>query len=382
MDRFIETRPYNDEEVPAAIQRIVNNPTFPLVVSYVKGDMDELEFVRAFSQIRTVERFQVDFMYPAVKSVIKNTITNLIHAGFENFDDSVKRMFVSNHRDIALDSALLELLLHEYHADTTEITFGDNLMHWDLVVDLGKLNKMFRIVRGGNMRDFYRNSMEVSSYMRYAITEKKQSVWIAQRNGRTKNGDDRTEVGVLKMFSLSSDKPFFENMKELNITPLSISYEYEPCDFLKASEEYVSSYMHYEKSSNEDLNSILKGIMQPKGRVHLAITQAITDEELAYCDSFPKNEKFARLAEIVDERVYRNYRLYPNNYIAHDLLYGENRYQSYYTTEEKNSFSQYMQEGLAEFPYEKCEFSKFFLQIYANPVEHCHALSPTVEDDR
>ena len=198
-------------------------------------------------------------MFNAIESIINKTSSGLTYNGIENVDKNINYMLVSNHRDIALDATLLAYIFYINNLDTFEITFGSNLMQGDFVIDFGKINKMFKISRGGNARDFYKDSLHVSNYMRHTITEKKQSVWIAQRNGRTKDGSDETEIGVLKMFSLSSDKNFVENLNEIKILPISISYEYEPCDFLKAMEIYISSYQKYIKEAGEDLRSIITG---------------------------------------------------------------------------------------------------------------------------
>ena len=234
---------------------------------------------------------------------------------------------------------------------------------------------MFKIARNsGSAKDFYRDSILASEYMRHVINEKKESVWIAQRNGRTKDGDDKTELGVLKMFSLSSDKDFVENLAELNITPIAISYEYEPCDFLKTMELYISSFQKYVKEPGEDLRSIIAGIMQQKGQINISITPSITREELEYCDQFEKNAKFTTLAEIMDKRIYQNYKLYKTNYIAHDILNNASTYAEFYTAEDKEAFVAYMKTGLNKLPCAKDgdmkELENIFLKIYANPVNN------------
>jgi hypothetical protein len=371
--RFEDIRPYNDSEVPLAIKRLVNNEYFPIIIKTLFPEKKIESYKKEILQIQTIKQFQADFMYPIINKIVDYSIKELTYSGIkELYLDNRRNMFISNHRDITLDSALLNIKLHQNQLDTCEITFGSNLMKGEIVIDIGKMNKMFRIIRGGNIRDFYKNSMDVSSYMRYAIQEKKQSVWIAQRNGRTKNGDDKTEMAVLKMFSLSSQKPFVDNLLELNITPISISYQYEPCDFLKTAELYVSSYQKYEKAPNEDLNSILTGIQQYKGKVHFAVTEPITKAELEYCDSFEKNEKFLQLAKIIDKRIYKNYQLFNTNYIAHDLLNKSYRYEAFYNPKEKAEFQDYMHQGLKEIEGEYLELENIFLKIYANPVDNIH----------
>lgn len=369
---FEPVRPYNDAEVPAAIESITKDIFFPMVVKYCMPNADVDDVIRMFTQIKTVKEFQMKVMHPAIYSVVNQTTDGLTCDGFDKLDNVKRHMFIANHRDIVLDSAILDILLVDNHIDTCQITFGSNLMKGNLVINIGKMNKMFRIVRGGNIKDFYKNSVEVSAYIRYAITELNDSVWIAQRNGRTKDGSDKTEVGVLKMFSLSSEKPFIENMDELSITPISVSYEYEPCDFLKTAELYISKFQKYIKGENEDLNSILTGIKQPKGRVHISVTDPITREELEICDKKEKNDKLVALAALIDQRIYKGFKLFKTHFIAYDILFGDT-YNDRYTAAEKADFIAYMNSGLSKLGEEmdRCELEQIFLRIYANPVINC-----------
>lgn len=368
---FEETRPYNDSEMPAAVARVAANPFFGTIVKYLFPDIDVNAFKDDFLKISTIDEFQQKVMLKAIWSIVNRTSTGLSYKGFENLDNDHRYMFIANHRDILLDAAILQILLKEYDIRTSEITFGNNLMQGELVIDIGKMNKMFRIMRGGTVHDFYRNSMEVSSYMRYAITEKGESTWIAQRSGRTKDGDDHTESAVLKMFSISSKKSFCENMAELNITPVAVSYEYEPCDFMKTQELYISQYQNYIKEPGEDLRSILQGIMQPKGDVHMEVMPTITADELADCDQYDKNQKFNRLAQIIDQRIFQGYKLHKTNFMACDLLQGKRQFSQYYTPADLEAFVQYMEFGLRGLTGEADELRRIFLGIYANSVHNC-----------
>ena len=367
---FDELRPYYDSEMPAAIRRVAASPYLPAISAFLFPEKPEEEVRQSLLKSQNTLDFQKNIMLPAIHSIVDQTSSGLGCSGVDNLKDGTKRMFIANHRDILLDAAILQILLLDNGIDTSEITFGSNLMKGELVVDIGKMNKMFRIMRGGTVKEFYKSSMEVSSYMRYAILQKKQSVWIAQRNGRTKDGADKTDMAVLKMFALSSDKPFFENMQELHITPIVVSYEYEPCDFLKTQELFITRYQKYEKEPDEDLQSILHGIRQFKGHIHFVFTDAITDEELRYCDRFDRNRKFQLLAQIIDRRIYDNYRLWPTNYIAHDLLNQSYRYRSHYTEEQRKHFMDYMDEGLKNLIGEEAELRDIFLHIYATPVDN------------
>lgn len=365
---FDDIRPYHDSEIPAAINRVANHPFFGQIAHYLFPEIDIETFRAHFRKITTAYDFQHQVMLQAIQHIIANTSSGLTYEGFEHIDNEHRYMFIANHRDILLDAAILQVLLDQHHIETSEITFGSNLMQSELAVDIGKINKMFKIARGGTMHDFYRNSLEVSSYMRYAITQKHQSTWIAQRNGRTKDGDDHTESAVLKMFSMSSGKPFMENLSELNITPVTISYEYEPCDFLKTQELYIRQYQNYIKEPGEDMNSILTGIKQQKGHIHLAINPTITQSELEQCDRLDKKYKFTQLAKIIDTRIHSTYKLWNTNFIAYDLLNNTDQYRNHYTLAERSAFYDYMQEGLQKLKGDIDELTNIFLNIYANPV--------------
>jgi hypothetical protein len=365
---YNDTRPYCDDEVADAIHRIAENIYFPLLADYVCPEKSINEFAEEFKKIASVDEFQDKFTNRAVGKIIEQTIKNFTYGGVENISNLRPAMQISNHRDIVLDSALLQFILHRNGLNTAEITFGSNLMNPQFVVDLGKINKMFKIVRGGTMRELFQNSKIVSEYMRFAITRKGQSTWIAQRNGRTKDGDDKTEIAALKMFAMGSDKGFSENLAELNITPVSVSYEYEPCDFLKMRETYISRRQSYVKQPGEDLLSILHGIKQYKGNVHFQIAGPITEVELADCEKLPHNERFRCLANIIDNRIYQGYKLWKTNYMAHDMMKGVNEFGDKYTLVDKAEFTLYMEKGLDKIEGDHAELMEIFLKIYANPI--------------
>lgn len=378
MEKFDNIRPYNDSEFPAAIRRITNHEYLPIVINSVFLDTNVNEYIKGMKKYKTVRDFQYGFMRDAVSNILKKTSTNFTYDGLENIKNNSCNMLVSNHRDIALDAAILCYTFAINDLECFEVAIGSNLLQGDFVIDIAKINKMFKIARSGSAKDFYRDSILASEYMRHVINDKKESVWIAQRNGRTKDGDDKTELGVLKMFSLSSDKAFVENLSEINITPVAISYEYEPCDFLKTMELYISSFQKYIKEPGEDLRSIIAGIMQQKGQINISVTPSITKEELEYCDQFEKNAKFTHLAEIIDKRIYQAYKLYKNNYIAYDILNDSHDYEKFYDKEDKERFVDYMKSGLAELPCTKdgelSEMENIFLKIYANPVKNYESI--------
>ena len=245
-------------------------------------------------------------------------------------------------------------------------------MRPQIVVDIGKINKMFKIIRGGSAKEIFVNSQNVSDYMRYAITHKNESTWIAQRNGRTKDGDDKMQVAVIKMLAMSSDKPFADNLAEMNIAPIAVSYEYEPCDVLKTQEVYLlRKNGTYTKTANEDLNSIVTGIRQFKGRISYTFCPPITETELASCQEAPQKERFRLLAEIIDRRIYSGYHLFKTNYMAYDLVEGTHRFTQFYRDEDLKEFIAYAGERTSSLEGDRDELQKIFLGIYANPVRNC-----------
>ena len=366
--KFDDIRPYRDEEIPAAMQRIASNRSFPLVAQFVYPELTVEEAAEQVRGYKTIYDFQRGAMVPMNQQVIEGTITEFTLGGAEKLDPSKRYLYVSNHRDIVLDSCILMYALHLEGHDTGEITFGSNLMQGELVVDIGKSNKMFRVDRGRNPRELYTTSVHLSEYIRYAITEKHQSVWIAQRNGRTKDGIDRTDQGVIKMFGMSGPKDRVDALDELNIVPVSVSYEWESCDILKALELYESRNGDpYIKKPGEDLNSILTGIMQDKGRVHFQICDPLRREELEALSDVPNVQFHREVAQILDRRICSNYRLYPNAYIAHDLRYGSSKYSSHYTKDEYDAFVAHMAE-LNKYTDDPA-LGDIFLGIYSNPIE-------------
>ena len=369
--QFDDIRPYYEEEIPAAMQRIATSDVFPLLASFVyPGESIEKirERVCAFT---TTKEFQHDTMRRVNEQIIARSTTGATISGLDRLDPDKNYLFVSNHRDIMLDASLLQYFFVINGFETTEITFGANLMMNPVVIDVGKSNKMFRVERpGGDLKEFYRKSLHLSEYIRYTIKEKKQSVWIAQRNGRTKNGIDATDQGIIKMFCMSEPHNKIKALADLHIAPVAISYEWEPCDILKALELYESQYTRYTKKPGEDLNSILTGIMQQKGRVHIELCQPISVAEFSAFENQTNNEYHKSVAKLIDRRINTNYRLYPNNYIAHDLLYGNTKYRDMYTDEQYETF----QKRLSKLDkYDTCDIDRLkeiFVGIYSNPVDN------------
>ena len=369
--KFDDIRPYRDDEIPAAMQRIAANSSFPLVAKFVFPELTVEEAQEKVRGLKTIYDFQHDVMIPMNKQVLEGTISEFTLGGIEKLDTAKRYLYISNHRDIVLDSCILMYALYRDGGhDTGEITFGSNLMQGELVVDIGKSNKMFRVDRGRNPRELYTTSVHLSEYIRYAITEKHQSVWIAQRNGRTKDGLDHTDQGLIKMFMMSGGKDRIRSLADLNIVPVSVSYEWESCDILKALELYASrDGKPYVKKPGEDLNSILTGITQPKGRVHIEICQPLTAHDLSAIPADCVEAQFRHaVAELMDKRICGGYMLYPNAYIAHDMREGSSRFAHMYSDEQLKAFKSRLSQ-LEQYGTDPV-LRDIFLGIYANPIDN------------
>jgi len=367
---FDDIRPYTDDEITAAMRRIAESEYLQPLAKFVFPGKTQEEVKKLLLGFKSIRDFQVGVMHVFNKQVIQQTIKSFTYSGFEHLNPGKNYLFVSNHRDIVLDSSLLQSTLHDEDFRTTEITFGNNLMSSPLVVDLGKSNKMFTVERGGTPREFYANSLHLSEYIRYVIKEKGESVWIAQRNGRTKDGNDATDQGIVKMFCISNMHDIVQSIEELNIVPVAVSYQWEPCDMFKTKELYLSrGGLKYVKQKDEDLISILTGITQQKGNVHFSICKPLEKEEYAAFANEPPNKFFKLVAGLIDKRIFENYKLWSSNYIAHDIRSGTNQYATHYTSEEKEQFMQRFQHILGQIEGDKEIISAIFLGIYANPVK-------------
>jgi hypothetical protein len=365
---FEDIRPYNDSEIPEAMRRIAGCEIFGTLTNFIFPGKDVEDVRKMVLNISSIDDFQRQIMYPLNQQILDRSIDKLEYKGIEYLENNKSYLFISNHRDIMLDSALFQAILYDNGLKTTEITFGSNLMHLQLMVDIGKSNKMFKVVRSNNSREFLYNSMILSKYIRHTIMDKGESVWIAQRNGRTKDGNDMTDQGIMKMFCMSDNSDLKRSLSELNIVPLAVSYEIESCDFLKTRELYLSrNGEKYVKQPGEDLNSILTGITQQKGKVSINICKPITSEEFDFKYNVP-NEFYKGVASLIDGRIRENYKLYKNNYIACDILEDSTKYSEHYTAEEKEMFLDRCRQMLLQVDGEKEVLMKIFLGIYANTV--------------
>jgi hypothetical protein len=377
MMNFDEIRPYQDYEVQAAIERLINEPRAFQLLGYLFPDQSKSEILARARAIQSVRDLQAAFSAHAIRRIAKQTTDDLSFEGFSYLEDGKGHLFISNHRDILLDSAFLNVLLFEEGFDTVEIGTGNNLFFSPVVTDLMKLNRSFIIHRNLPPRDLHRHSLRLSHYIRQRIDQDGVSCWIAQRNGRAKDGNDLTETGLLKMLDLSSED-FEEGFLELGLIPMAISYEYEPCDGLKVRESYLREQQaEYKKSKKEDYKSMLAGVTSPKGRVHLALGKPLEAEIRELARIVNKNERFRQLRHLIDQRIHQLYRLFPTHYLAADLLSNSSTYAAHYTKEEKERFLAHVARTLESLEGDRDWQRTCLLKLYARPVFNQVALSPT-----
>jgi len=370
LSEFESISPYTDAEAAEALSKLAE---YPLVahVSQQFFPEESPDFLKnLLKSIKTIDEFQVLVMQKFVRWVLEHTAHNFSYDGIANIDPSKKFLALSNHRDIILDPAITQLVLYNNGVPMTEIAVGDNLITNKTIEYLIRSNRMIKVVRGITARELYLSSQLLSRYIRLNITEQRSSIWLAQRQGRTKNGYDITEQGLLKMLDMSGSKDFQQNFEELNIIPMSISYEYEPCDVLKAREVVISRTQKYVKAEGEDLNSIMVGIMQKKGNIHLNIGKPLTSQEIEAASKCDKNDRYQLIRHAVDLRVIEGYKLWKNNYIAYDIVKGTDKYSSMYELADHEQFIAYMEHqlGTVEPEIDREELRQQFLEIYANPV--------------
>lgn len=364
--------PYSDEEAVKALGDVARHPAMPMISKALFPEQSAGYLSSVIKSVKSIDEFQQVVMSRAIDWCLEHTVHNFSYDGISNLQAmSSKFLLMSNHRDIILDPALTQYVMSKNGLPMSEICVGDNLLSSKTIEKLLRSNRMIKVIRGISARELYLSSQLLSRYIRQTITSGKSSVWIAQRQGRTKNGTDITEQGLLKMFDMSGTGSFKENFMELNIVPLSISYEYEPCDIRKARELLISKTQKYVKGPREDLHSIIVGIRQKKGNVHLNIGKPLTADEIeaaSYCD---KNDRYQAIRHAVDVRVIEGYKLWKTNYIAYDLVNGTETYADKYTAEDVAAFKAYTEHQLrkVERKLDRNELRDIFWRIYSNPVE-------------
>lgn len=371
---FDAIRPFEPEELPEVFERLLGNAQFAQVVAYVFKDVPFDMLAQKMRACKTNLEFQVAFCYPFIKGLLQKASLGC-DMNVDAIDMEKRYTFVSNHRDIVLDSALLDVLLVDAGCKTTcEIAIGDNLLSLPWVKDLVRINKSFIVERSVSLRQMLLSSKRLSDYMHLVIAQKHDNVWIAQREGRAKDSNDRTQESIIKMMVMGGEGTLVERLKGLHIVPLAISYEYDPCDFLKAQEfQLKRDIADWKKGPMDDVVSMQTGIMGYKGHIHYDAAPCI-DAWLDTLDpDMPKGDFFKAVATHIDEEVFRRYRLYPSNYVALDELEGITAHADRYTAEQKAQFDGYIAQQMAKIQLpdkDEAFLRERLLTMYANPARN------------
>lgn len=371
-EKFADIRPFEPNELPEVFDRILANSQFRAVLSYIYPGVPVDAIAAKMKQCPDSLTFQKAFCYPFLHDLLKKASLGC-DADFSAVDLTARHTFISNHRDIVLDSALLSVMLIDAGCATTcEIAIGDNLLSLPWVKDLVRVNKSFIVQRSLSMREMLMASKTLSEYMHYAIAEKNENIWIAQREGRAKDSNDRTQEALLKMMVMGGEGSIVDRLVALHLVPLAISYEFDPCDFLKAHEmQCKRDVQGWKKTAQDDVVSMQTGIMGYKGHIHYHAAPCIDSWLRSLPADTPKTDLFRIVAEHIDHEIHSNYRLYPSNFVALDMLQGGDSHSSEYTSEDKAMFEKYLAGQLAKIEIENKDeqfLRECMLTMYANPA--------------
>lgn len=373
-DRFHDIRPVLDSEVPDTIARLIANEALKKAAEPVVSPLSWEQIAGMMGQCKTKQDFQARVIYPLMKPIIENTTAGLSGSGWENVEEGESYLYISNHRDIVLDAAFLNILFFDKGLPTTEIAIGDNLLVYPWIEDLVRLNKSFIVKRGVSVRQMLEVSRHLSDYIHHTINQRRQSIWIAQREGRAKDSDDKTQGSLLKMFTLHDSTRPLETLQQLRIVPLSISYEYDPCDYLKAKEfQLKRDQPEYKKTQADDIENMITGITGFKGRVAFKLGKCINEKLENIAPETSRNAVLEQTASLIDNEIYKNYTFYPINYIAYDRMTGSNRFANHYSEEESVHFEKYLQQQIdkIDIPGKDVEFLRAkIIEMYGNTVKN------------
>ena len=371
-EQFDPIRPFEPDELPDVFDRLLQNEQFCSVLAYLYPDVPKEALAEKMHACKDNLDFQKTFCYGFLVQLLAR-LSKGCDIDIASLDTDSRYTFISNHRDIVLDSALLDKLLIDAGFNTTcEIAIGDNLLKLPWVKDLVRVNKSFIVERALSMREMLMASKRLSEYMHFVIAEKNDNVWIAQREGRAKDSNDRTQEAILKMMVMGGEGSIIDRLKQLHLVPLAISYEYDPCDYLKAAElQARRDNPCWQKGPMDDVTSMQTGIMGYKGYIHYQCADCID----SYLDTIPadtpKTELFRLIADHIDRQIFAGYRLYPNNYVALDLLHGDSAHADHYTAEDKAQFEAYLKDQLDKIEMEgkdNAYLREQMLKMYANPA--------------
>lgn len=368
MQKFDSIRPLNDTEVNEAIQSAVNHPMMKALMSFAFPDVEEEVWKNQLKKTHSIRDFQCNFIYQSVQKVLEKSSEGLTTSGFDKLEPNVSYLFISNHRDIILDTSLLNVALFDHGLVMTASAIGDNLVKKSFLKTLSKLNRNFLVQRGLSPRELLESSKLLSEYIGHLLLRENRSVWIAQREGRTKDGNDATHSGVLKMLAMGSDEAnLMTYFKKIKIVPVSISYEYDPTDALKMPQLIAEANDQiYIKEKNEDFVTLLSGIIGQKKHIHISVGDILDKELDDIAQNFDNNNKQVQaLAQVIDNSILQSYKLWPTNFIAYDLLNDTDTYRQCYTENEKSLFERRLEMKIDE---NNPQMVESFLAMYANPV--------------
>ncbi|MDT0647036.1 1-acyl-sn-glycerol-3-phosphate acyltransferase [Zunongwangia sp. F260] len=369
MQEFEDIRFYKDEEVEEALRQYVRHPMVKALLQFTFPEKEFSEIEELVLQCQSIRDFQTRVIYHSVDKVLEKSTEGLTYSGFENLQKDQAYFFISNHRDIILDTSLLNYTLYDHDLIMTASAIGDNLVRKPFLLALSKLNRNFLVLRGLGPREMLKSSLKLSEYIRKLHFKDNRSVWMAQREGRTKDGSDHTQQGVLKMLAMAKkDMSLCEYFSTLNIVPVAISYEFDPTDILKMPEIMAKRMKEtYVKSANEDFNSIMQGALGQKGRIHISACGVMEDEIFAKIEAQQSsvNDQIKVVAEKIDQEIHNNYKLWPANYIAYDLLKNHGKYSSEYSDKQKRQFERRL---MRRVDLKNSLEVNSYLLMYANPV--------------
>ncbi|MDR2791194.1 MAG: 1-acyl-sn-glycerol-3-phosphate acyltransferase [Tannerellaceae bacterium] len=377
---FDDIRPFHNEEVPDAIVALLEQPDFFRALRYVKSDFDQESFASALRACKTKEDFKYVLSYDAVSAIALGSTFSLDISGGSRLPEGEPCTFISNHRDIILDAAFLNTMLFNVGRGMTQIAIGSNLLVWPWIETLVRLNNSFIVKRGLPLRQQLEASRTLSQYIHHTIKEIRESLWIAQREGRCKDSDDHTQSSILKMLNMAGTGDIVDNLISLNIVPIALSYEIDPCDYLKAREyQQKRDNPAFEKDKRDDLFNMETGILANKGRVHITIGAPINDTIAVIPRNTDKVALYAAIARAIDREIYLRYRFYANNYVAYDLITGTDRFATLYSSQEKQQFEDYLRTQIdrISLPDKDEPFLRHkILEMYSNPLKnHLAALT-------
>lgn len=368
MSKFDHIRPFYDSEVNEAICSVVHHPMMKALMSFAFPDVEDAVWANQLEKTHSKRDFQVNFIYPAIQQVLQKSSDGLTTSGFEKLDKHTPYLYISNHRDIILDTSLINVSLYDHGLIMTASAIGDNLVQKAFLHTLSRLNRNFLVQRSLTPRGLLQSSKLMSEYIFQLLSRENRSVWIAQREGRTKDGNDTTQQGVLKMLAMASDEEnLMDYFKKIKIVPVSISYEYDPTDMLKMPRLMAEANDEvYIKEKNEDFTTLISGIMGQKKRIHIHVGDVLEKElDSITEENDNQNKRIQALAQVIDDSILASYKLWPTNYIAYDLLNETNRFAGHYTEKEKGLFERRLEMRI---DIENKIVRDGFLAMYANPV--------------